>query len=599
MSIAKMPLSFLAVTDRSATRAPQTVTGLKPSLPLAVISLAGTQVEMGRQHGELLRQAGGWQPAVAYYPRMVECMVVGKREHALQAALPLALRPMVGLALSGLHRNRPATLRARSEAFYEGLGLPAQNARYLGVMDVLQNLIGVAGRLGVADITTRAMERAAPACPSLAIWGDATEDGRLLHARNFDFPGAGVWEMAPTVVFCTPTEGVRYGFVTTRGADAPVVSVFNEAGISLSTHTRFHKEVNFTAGVVMDLCHEVAMKATTLEEAVQLLSARRSASTWGILISSGQERSAALVEMTAGRVVVTRPDADEPWLSCTNRYRAPALQGGELEPSPGFRMHSDGRWQSLERYAAAARDGTSADPLALQRLLGGHGEGEDQLRAAGGILAQCNGVHSVVIDPQLQAVDVSVGEVPVAQGPYLRVPWRWSDTAALRTVDLGELRQAHRPTGAHRYRAGTTGRAYARFLEASRIEMMSGAADDARRALEDACRLDPEEATYRLLAAGCKLRQRDPAAALDHLRMGLAHEHGAFYRGRLLLWAARAAESQGLTTEARTWREELIALKHSHIGHYQQAARDELRRPFSRRRLDRTRVQIQLCDLAA
>ena len=59
MSIAKMPLSFLAVTDRSATRAPQTVTGLKPSLPLAVISLAGTQVEMGRQHGELLRQAGG------------------------------------------------------------------------------------------------------------------------------------------------------------------------------------------------------------------------------------------------------------------------------------------------------------------------------------------------------------------------------------------------------------------------------------------------------------------------------------------------------------------------------------------------------------
>ena len=91
----------------------------KPNLPLAVITLAGTQEEMGRQHGELLREAGGWQPAVEYYPRMVECMVVGKREHAIQAALPLALRPWIRLALDSLHRHRRA--QARRRARHHGL----------------------------------------------------------------------------------------------------------------------------------------------------------------------------------------------------------------------------------------------------------------------------------------------------------------------------------------------------------------------------------------------------------------------------------------------------------------------------------------------
>lgn len=570
----------------------------KPNLPLAVITLAGTQEEMGRQHGELLREAGGWQPAVEYYPRMVEYMVVGKREHAIQAALPLALRPWIRLALDSLHRHRPRPFRARTEAFYEALGLPGAHARYLGVMDVLQNIIGLAGRLGIADIEERAMEYAAPACSTLALWGEATEDGRLLHARNFDFPGAGVWELGPVVVFCTPRDGLRYGFVTTRGADVPAVSVFNEAGISLTIHTRFHKEVDFTSATAVDLCHQVALRASTLEEAVTLLRSQRSASTWGIIVSSGSEQDAALVEMTAGRVAVTRPGTDEPWISCTNRYRDVTLQAGELQPSPGFEMHSDGRWRALERYAATATSGEPVTPQDLQLLLGAHGEGEN-LRAAGGVLAQSNGVHAVVIDPQRRAIDVAVGEVPVAQGPYVRVPWAWADVPSLHHVDVQALRDEHAAPAQHRYRTGHTGHAFDHFLAAARVEMMAGDAMTAREALEEACRLDPNEPTYRLLAAGYQLRQEDLSAALRHLKAGLAHEQAPFYRGRLLLWAARTAEVVGDTAQAQDWRSELIALRHDHIGRYQRAARREQRHPLSRRRLIRTRVQIQLCDLAA
>ena len=80
-------------------------------------------------------------------------------------------------------------------------------------------------------------------CSSLAVWGDATVDGELRHARNFDFPGATMWDTAPAVVFCEPTDGLRYGFVTTRGVDAPGITCFNEAGLTLTVHTRFHRDV--------------------------------------------------------------------------------------------------------------------------------------------------------------------------------------------------------------------------------------------------------------------------------------------------------------------------------------------------------------------
>ncbi|MCO4761686.1 MAG: hypothetical protein KC502_09295 [Myxococcales bacterium] len=569
-----------------------------PHLPLAIFSLAGDQVQMGAQHGALLRAVGGWQRTLDYYPRMVESIVIGQRSHPAQAALPLALRPVVGLALDRLHKRRDPFFRARTEAFYEALGVPKNQAKYIGVMDVLQNVIGLAGRVGVGDISERAMEIAPAACSTLAVWGDATEDGRLLHARNFDFPGAGVWEQAPSVVFCTPKSGLRYGFVTTRGADVPAVSVFNEAGLCLTIHTRFHKDINFSGNLAVDICHRVALHARTLADAVQLLKETDSASSWGILVS--HDRSAALVEMTAGQFAVTYPDTDQPWLSCTNRYMAPHLQGGELEPSAGFLMHSDGRWAALERRAQAA---VAQNPLSiehLQSLLGDHGDhGEEGpgSRASGGILAQCNGVHSVVIDPERQTVDVSVGEVPTGHGPYVRIPWRWQDSPGVESMDLGQIRTQHTPT--QRHRNGRVGQAYQQFLTAARIEMHAGHATDAEVAVEQACALDPKESSYRLLLAGYRLRRRDPAGALAHLTKALTTEYAPFYRARLLLWASRAAELTGNAVQAQTLRAELLALRHSHIGRYQSAAQKESQSPLPGRRLFRTRIQVQLCDLAA
>src|SRR5271154_877286 len=82
-------------------------------------------------------------------------------------------------------------------------------------------------------------------CSTAIAWGDATIDGELVFGRNFDFPGIGVWDAAPAFVVCAPDAGQHYGFFTTRGADTPVVTVVNEAGLVFAPHTRWHRGVTF------------------------------------------------------------------------------------------------------------------------------------------------------------------------------------------------------------------------------------------------------------------------------------------------------------------------------------------------------------------
>ena len=45
------------------------------SRPLLVLHLAGSQAEMGAQHGSLLREVGGYEKVLAYYPRMPEILI--------------------------------------------------------------------------------------------------------------------------------------------------------------------------------------------------------------------------------------------------------------------------------------------------------------------------------------------------------------------------------------------------------------------------------------------------------------------------------------------------------------------------------------------
>jgi hypothetical protein len=425
--------------------------------PLLVLHLHGTQEEMGAQHGRLLREHGGGGGAFEAYRTLPERLMLARYKRSSDRVLARLLHPLVGVALGRLERARPGHYLARTRAFFAALGLPASATRYLGVMDAFQGVVGTVTRWGFVSFGQRAASALPPACSSLVVWGDASADGRLLHARNFDFPGIGVWDRWPTVVFCNPAEGLRYGFVTTRGADVPGVTAFNEAGLTVALHTRFHRDVTFDGVTAVDLGHEIARYAESLDDAVRIARSHRIASTWGLSVSSARERRALILEVAASGVQVVLPAPGEEFIGTTNRYRHPALQVDEVAPTACFIEHCESRYERLRTWAR--RGGLDIEDL--KRMLADHGDtGTDGERAAGGVLAQPITVKSVVVDPERQCIHVATGDVPAARGPWVAVPWTWTETPDSEVVAAPPAPSAwsSRPGGWLRWRRTSTRR---------------------------------------------------------------------------------------------------------------------------------------------
>lgn len=561
---------------------------------------------MGVQHGELLKDVGGYDATIDYYPLLVERMLRGSQVGAVARSLPTLARPGVELALRIMEARRSSELRERSRVFSRSLGRPAEMSRYNAVMDVLQNLIGLAGQHPWGRIPRGVVAAAPPACSTLAIWGEGTAEGNLLHARNFDFPGADVWDRAPSVVFCAPRDGLRYGFVATRGADTPGVTAFNEAGLAITVHTRFHADVSFTGTTLVDAAHDIIRHAASLTEAVEIAEHTKWASTWGLLVSSAAERDAVLIEVTARGVAAVRPPSDQPFLVSTNRYRTAAFHAREIEPTPGWVWYSDGRFRTLSARAAQAVAQGGLDVADLRAVMGSHADPDvpDWQRAGGGVLAQPIGVQTVVVDAEHEAIEISVGSAPTGKGPYLRVPWTWKDAPTAQVVTPRIARLPHTDwqlTEVARSspfdRGGEGAAAYRAFSDAARLEALGAPWSEIEGALERAAELDPTEPSYQLLAGGCRARRGDVSGALRAFELGLRTERSPFPRGRLLLWTSRAADALGKTARADAARRELSQIDHPTLVLYKREARSDEGRPWGRRSLRRLPVHAQLCDL--
>ena len=558
--------------------------------PLWIVRLAGSQAEMGRQHGELLAAAGGADAVLAHYRDLPGKLLLGDVPPRARPAAHFALRAISDGLLRRLAAARPAELAGRTRAFIEGLDRSPGLARYLAVMDLFQNYVGLAARWGLgpfAHPAGRLMAAAAqPACSTVMAWGAATEGGELLHARNFDFPGIGVWDAAPAVVLCTPDRGQRYGFVTTRGGDTPVVTVWNEAGLVITSHTRFHREVGFGGATIIDLVHDLGRRAETLADAERIARERPVASTWGLAVSSARERRGITLEIHASRVAVVAPGPGADHLICCNRYRDRAMQDGEVTMTPAWALHSDRRERRLASLVAAARTAGGARPLDLGAMLADR-EDDDApgvSRQLGAIVAQPCQVQSIVVAPDANALWLGVGAAPVGEGRWLKVGWDWSGRPG--AWELGAPPPAG--LGVTVDDGGALPRAPASDAVATALAIEQSTHDHAATAaaLDRAIAAAPTDPSLRLAQLWAEMRRGEWARAADQAAAGLDHERLPYRRGQLLLWGSRAAVAAGQDARARIWRAELATLRGAGVAYLQaQGMRDETRpaRQFLRR----------------
>lgn len=562
--------------------------------PPILLRLRGTQQQMGEQHGRLLAAIGGHEQALSFYPRMASAVLSLAIPHAVRGPARRVLQGGLSLAarrLDRARRQRFPDYAARTDALLHAGGVAPEFGHALAIMDVLQNTVGVIGRLGLLA-PTGLQVAAIPACTSLAVWADSSSDGSLRHARNFDFPGAGVWDRAPAVVLCEPDDGLRYGFVTTRGADVPGVTAFNEAGLSVTAHTRFHRDVNLDGVGVIDFGHELVRRCRNLAEVRELARSMTTASTWGFLISSAADQRAMIIETTGAAVRCVEPRPGASHIANANRYLDPELAQGEVTSSASFAIDSDARYRRADE--AVARCGGSMDRAQLERLLGDSADpgapdpyADDRL--AGNCIVSAMAVKSVVLEPEAGRVRLSVGAAPTGLGPWIDVPHAWEGAVECVELDVptSSEDEDRRAVAMRRYVAAT--RAHLDHAPPARV----------RELFERVVAVAPSEPNYRFMAAMFAVQCDDLRGAAEHLERALEREHGSYRRALLLVWHARVAAADGRRQAAeRSWRALASVADAEGVAALRAAGAAESLRPISRLRLRMVVPDVFLIDAA-
>jgi hypothetical protein len=546
--------------------------------PLYLSRLVGTQEAMGAQHGALTAPYA--RRLFEFYTRMPERVLAG----GLDGVSKLAIRTLANAWQARLHRQRPSELTARSRAFAtavaEQAGQPLdveRSIQALAAMDVLQNCVSLLARARLGPFSRPLRERAAvaavPACSTAIAWGRATEDGELMFARNFDFPGVGVWDAAPAFVLNVPDSGQRYGFFVTRGADAPAVTVVNEAGLVFATHTRWHAGVTWGGSMAIDLVHQLARKAETLDDAARLARELGGASSsWGVAIGSAREKAALVLEIAGPNVEVVRPALGADHMICANHYRS-TIKDGELAPH-AWDLHSVRRAQRLDGLVAQRSAPLTARDLA--RFLGDRCDiaSPSCQRQFGGQLAQAVNVHSVVVAPGLQRAWVGVDRAPVCEGTWADVAWEWDGPAG--GWELGATNGSGFVATRHDDFVAPQSAVTRLVHDAVRAFEHDHDVPAAREAIERAVELAPREPSLRLTAAWLALEDNANERAASHIAAGLAVETDTYRRGQLLLWGARAARRSD-PAQAQRWGAELDGLDGDGIDELRSRARARYR----------------------
>lgn len=556
--------------------------------PLYTVHLKGSQAEMGAQYGRFVLEHGVITEGEWALTTLAWRMLQDVNSHSVAGRLTnLGVKGLMHYGVSRMQKHRPQPYLDRTLAFMDALGRPRSTAGHMLLMDMFQNIVGLAGRYRVGPFARAAQALATPACSSLATWGQASADGQIRHARNFDFPVIGTWDAYPTVVHCEPEQGLRYGYVGSFGADVPGTTGFNEAGMTVAAHTRLHRDINFNAGSIVDLCHDLIARAESLDDAIKIARELPVSCAWGLLVTSAREQRAICLETTGAGVEVVEARQGAQYLTATNLHRHPEMTSGLLEPFPAWTEHADSREKRLE--AEGRRGGL--DRQELMDLLGDRGA---DCRRAGGICAQAISVTSVVMEPEQQKMALSVGETPTGWGPYVEVEWDWDQPVGWQKADDLEAISPRREPG-----DGPVRQAYGLWRQGVRAAYERHDPEEQLPLLEQAAQLDGEAPSYRLMAGILRLRQGDWTAALNHFEAGRYCEQTPFRRGQFLLWGARCLDQLGRSDDACRWREELLGLRGAHVESLQELARDEQDRVLPARRLRKLTYSLDLVDAQA
>lgn len=323
-----------------------------------VLRLAGSDAEMGFQHGRLLKEAIRRGPVPYfrdYLPRMLETSL-GRAQARAVAGL---LQASAGRELA---EKLPPRLRRHLDGLAAGAELPVQDLMRAFVLpDLFLWLVSLSNRVkrpGAAPLPLLG-------CSSALALAESTHGAGLLHGRNLDYMGVGYWDAEPALLFYQPDQGMPYASVSAAGIPFGGITAMNQAGLTLAVHQHLSCLNVRRGGVPIGIAGDAVMRqGESLADAVKLLEAHPPTACWTYLIASAQEQAVLCYETggAATRWFITR----QPTFGYTNFYLDPALAAQETHYYPSQWRSNLGRYDTI----CARLNQAQLSPDAIARILG-------------------------------------------------------------------------------------------------------------------------------------------------------------------------------------------------------------------------------------
>ena len=228
-------------------------------------------------------------------------------------------------------------------------------------------------------------------CTSFAMMPPLTKEKTCIVGRNFDYFDHGVGEYASILVHYKPEGKIPFVTVTWAGI-VNGWTLMNARGLVVSNDTVFEGDNSLKGQSTCFLLRYVAERARTVDEGIELVKkADRSCGT-AMLIASGDEPDAAIVEFDSKSIAVRRAEH-------------------------GF-VGADNGFLKLYRRSTGDYYGRIKTAFDLARRHAGRVMIDTPIAEAEGVPIESMNLHCVTLDAGARTLRVAMGKIPAYRLPF-------------------------------------------------------------------------------------------------------------------------------------------------------------------------------------
>ncbi len=249
-------------------------------------------------------------------------------------------------------------------------------------------------------------------CTSFTAKEKGSRKGTLLHGRNLDFFGGKSWTRDHAIIVSRPKERYASITITADGLYLPGLTSINEAGIAVSLHVLFSREVSLKGEPVLSLVSEVLGKASSIEEAAEVLKSRKTSCGWGIMLSDAKTSETALFEMNGKGSIFKDVTADS--FGYVNMCRT-NMREDEFVPTYAWVQNNYYRKTRLEELLKKCRRKLDA-PNSFTIIGDDYDAGQKRRSVAGSTISNAFTISSAVFDYGSDSLCVGNGTTPAPHG---------------------------------------------------------------------------------------------------------------------------------------------------------------------------------------